>query len=75
MPEMDGFEATLKIRQFEQTTGAHVPIVALTADAMKGDKDKCLSVGMDDYLNKPVKAAAIMNMIRNYVSATKIKDG
>jgi len=54
MPEMDGFQATRKIREQERVTGFHVPIVALTANAMKGDEDDCLKAGMDRYLSKPI---------------------
>ncbi len=66
MPEMDGFEATKQIRTFEASLGKHVPIVALTADAMKGDREKCLEAGMDDYLQKPVRANNIKEMIDKY---------
>jgi CheY-like chemotaxis protein/HPt (histidine-containing phosphotransfer) domain-containing protein len=54
MPEMDGFEASRAIRERERTTGAHVPIVALTAHALKGDRERCLEAGMDGYLAKPI---------------------
>ncbi len=66
MPEMDGFEATQKIRFMEMQTGQHTPIVALTADAMQGDKDRCLSVGMDDYINKPVRQARLLEVLNKF---------
>jgi CheY-like chemotaxis protein len=67
MPEMDGFEATRRIREDERESDRHVPIVALTADAMQGDKEKCLQSGMDDYVNKPVKVATILAMMERFV--------
>jgi len=68
MPEMDGFQATQAIRQTEMATGRHVTIVALTADAMVGDREKCLVAGMDDYLNKPLKQEKIAEMLNKYTS-------
>jgi CheY-like chemotaxis protein len=56
MPDMDGFQATAAIRHAEKTSGAHLPIVALTAHAMKGDMERCLANGMDGYLSKPIRA-------------------
>lgn len=54
MPGMDGFEASQRIREFEKRTGGHVPIVAMTANAMQGDREACIAAGMDDYVPKPV---------------------
>ena len=53
MPEFDGFDATKAIRQAEEKTGRHTPIIALTALAMDGDQDRCLQAGMDGYISKP----------------------
>jgi len=54
MPEMDGFEATRTIREYEKNSGGRVPIIALTAYAMPGDKEKFIAAGMDDYISKPI---------------------
>jgi CheY-like chemotaxis protein len=66
MPVMDGFEATTQIRAHERTTGLHVPIVAMTAHAMKGDRERCLEVGMDDYLTKPFDTAALRHVLERF---------
>jgi len=63
MPSLDGLEATRLIRRGEQGTGRHLPIVALTANAMKGDDLKCLSAGMDAYLPKPVTVEALTDVL------------
>jgi signal transduction histidine kinase/CheY-like chemotaxis protein/ligand-binding sensor domain-containing protein len=63
MPEMDGFEATAAIRDDEMRVGGHVPIIALTAHAMPGDRERCLSQGMNAYLAKPIRAAELERVI------------
>jgi two-component system sensor histidine kinase/response regulator len=63
MPEMDGPTATGEIRKSEQATGQHIPIVAMTAHAMKGDKEKCLEAGMDDYVSKPIRRRDLADVI------------
>jgi CheY-like chemotaxis protein len=65
MPEMTGFEATEKIRLEENGTGRHVPIIAMTAHAMKGDRERCLSHGMDGYISKPVRPRELWQALQN----------
>ena len=63
MPVMGGLDAATLIREREKATGAHVPIIALTANAMVGDRERCLRAGMDDYLTKPLQAKELFVMI------------
>jgi CheY-like chemotaxis protein len=66
MPEMNGMEATARIREKEKITGGHQPIVALTAHAMKGDQELCLAGGMDGYLAKPICAQELDVILDQY---------
>jgi CheY-like chemotaxis protein/anti-sigma regulatory factor (Ser/Thr protein kinase) len=65
MPEMDGFEATAAIRAKETATGGHLPIIALTAHAMNGDRERCLAAGMDGYASKPIQIDDLLRAIRS----------
>jgi len=67
MPVMSGLVAAEKIRALESTTNSHVPIIAITANAMIGDKEKCLSAGIDDYISKPFQPAALIDKIKKII--------
>jgi len=71
MPEMDGLAATKAIRKWESQTAQptihHLPIIAMTAHAMKGDREICLEAGMDDYVAKPIKRELVFEMLDNWV--------
>lgn len=67
MPEMDGYDATVLIRKLESGSGRHVPIVALTANAMETDKERCLDVGMDDYISKPFKQGVLVTTLQRWL--------
>jgi signal transduction histidine kinase/DNA-binding response OmpR family regulator/HPt (histidine-containing phosphotransfer) domain-containing protein len=66
MPEMDGFEATDAIRTREKISGKHMPIVAMTAHAMAGDRDRCLAAGMDEYISKPVHGPDLLRLLQKF---------
>jgi len=63
MPEMDGLTATRILRSRELDTGSHVPVIAMTANAMRGDREKCLEAGMDDYISKPLHLEDLMAVV------------
>jgi len=69
MPVMSGFEATAEIRRLEATTGTHLPIVAMTANAMDGDRAKCLAAGMDDYLAKPLETVEVRALLQRIMQS------
>ncbi len=71
MPEMDGFEATAAIREQERSLGRHMPIVAMTAHAMKGDREQCLASGMDGYVAKPIRQHELVAVLRETVLGQK----
>jgi CheY-like chemotaxis protein len=63
MPVMDGFQAIAAMRDAERGTGHHLPVIALTAHALKGDRERCLAAGMDDYLAKPIRTAELLSIL------------
>ena len=67
MPEMDGYQATAHIRQIERETGGRIPIVALTANALESDRNRCLDAGMDDYVAKPFKQRLLINVLQRWL--------
>jgi CheY-like chemotaxis protein len=67
MPEMDGYEATAAIRLREARTDHHVPIIAMTANAMQGDHERCLAAGMDDYISKPIQPKMLVALLQKYL--------
>ena len=69
MPEMNGLEATAEIRRCEALEGAHVPIVGVTAHALKGDRERCLEAGMDDYLPKPISPKSLLEKLERWLGA------
>jgi CheY-like chemotaxis protein len=71
MPEMDGLEATRAIRATEKSNGHRIPIVAMTAHALKGDRERCLNAGMDEYLTKPIHAKRLLDTVQSVVAARK----
>jgi two-component system sensor histidine kinase/response regulator len=71
MPDMDGLEATARIRELEKETETYTPIIALTAHTMKGDRERCLAAGMDNFVNKPIDAAQFVEVVEATVVAKR----
>src|SRR6185436_9574356 len=67
MPGMDGFEATQQIRTWEKDHGIHIPIIAMTAHAMQGDRERCLEAGMDDYVTKPIQPRVLFSALNRWI--------
>jgi len=74
MPEMDGFAATVAIREREETTGVHMPIIALTAHALDGDRERCLAAGMDGYLAKPINSRELYGILEEIAAGHPAKE-
>ena len=74
MPEMDGFEATRNLRAWEGTTGGHIPIIAMTAHAMKGDRELCLAAGMDDYVSKPLEVRILLGVLDRWLTTSEPRE-
>jgi CheY-like chemotaxis protein len=71
MPEMDGYEATAVIRVQQRQSGTHVPIIAMTAHAMKGDREQCLEAGMDDYISKPIRIQQLLDKLESVLDSPR----
>ena len=72
MPEMDGLDATAMIREKERSSGKHVPIIAMTAHAMVGDKERCLAAGMDGYVSKPLRSQELFELMEKILAVQTV---
>jgi len=75
MPGMDGFEATAKIREKEKFSGEHIPIIAMTAHALKGDEERCIAAGMDRYVSKPIRTSELLSAIESLLASKRPVQG
>jgi len=74
MPDMDGLQASARIREIERARGTYTPILALTAHTMKGDRERCLAAGMDQFINKPIDAARFVETVEAAAGADRVRD-
>ena len=74
MPVMNGYEATAKIRENQKATGDNTPIIAMTANALQGDREKCLEAGMNDYVSKPINPKKLRECIHKYISNEPVRE-
>lgn len=74
MPEMNGLEATAMIREADARSGVRIPIIGVTAHALKGDRERCLEAGMDDYLSKPISPRTLMQKIELWIEDSSSED-
>ena len=72
MPNLDGYEATKRIRRREEITGGRIPIVAMTANAFESDREKCFEAGMEGYLTKPIDKHVLLEEVRKWVEAAAV---
>ena len=69
MPDLDGYEATREIRRREASSGAHIPIIAMTANSMAADRELCLQAGMDDYVSKPIRPTLLAEALERWIES------
>jgi two-component system, sensor histidine kinase and response regulator len=74
MPDMDGLQASARIREIERERGTYTPILALTAHTMKGDRERCLAAGMDQFINKPIDAARFVETVEAATGAGRVRN-
>jgi CheY-like chemotaxis protein len=72
MPGMDGYEATRELRRRESAGGRHTPVIAMTAHAMTGDRERCLDAGMDDYITKPVRSQVLVEVLQRWIGDERV---
>ena len=72
MPGLDGYQTTIALRKDEQANGTHTPVIAMTAQAMEGDRESCLAAGMDDYITKPLRRAELVEVLDRWIPATAV---